>query len=97
MVKAVDAEEAIPLVFGPPVVEKPSPELLAEELLAAGRAADARQNVEAALARTPGRTAALRTLLAVQKALGESQAAARTEAAIARNVAREGAAAGASR
>ena len=97
LVKAAEAEEAIPLVFGPPVVEKPSRELLAEELLAAGRAADARQAVEAALARTPGRTSALRTLLAAQKALGESQAAARTEAAIARNMAREGAAAGASR
>src|SRR6185436_21038179 len=88
---AADAEDAMPLAFGPPAVEKPSRELLGEELLAAGRAAEAETALQSALARTPGRTAGLRALLQAQKALGESQEAARTEAALARNLSRDGA------
>ena len=90
--KAADEEDALPLVFGPPVVVKPSRELLGEELLAAGRAADAKTALLAALSRTPGRTATLRALAAAQKALGESQEAARTEADVARNLHAAGAA-----
>ena len=92
LAKAADAEDALPLAFGPPTVEKPSRELLGEELLAAGRAAEAKTALQTALARTPGRTAVLRALLQAQKALGESQEAARTEAALARNLSRDGAA-----
>lgn len=54
--KAAAAEETMPLEFGPPVVEKPSLELLGEQLLAAGRAAEAQKAFQAQLARTPGRT-----------------------------------------
>ena len=72
LANAADAEDALPVAFGPPTVEKPSRELLGEELLAAGRAAEAKTALEAALARTPGRTATLRALAAAQKALGGS-------------------------
>jgi hypothetical protein len=92
LAKAADDEDALPLVFGPPVVVKPSRELLGEELLAAGRAVDSKTALLAALARTPGRTATLRALAQAQKALGESHEAARTEAAVARNLSHEGAA-----
>ncbi|HEV8632345.1 MAG TPA: hypothetical protein VGV61_18670 [Thermoanaerobaculia bacterium] len=89
LAKAADAEDAIPLVFGPPVVEKPTRELLAEELLAAGKAAEAERAFEALLGRTPGRTLALQGLLRAQQALGEHEEAARTQAQLARNLHRE--------
>jgi len=92
LAKAADDEDAMPLVFGPPLVVKPTRELLGEELLAAGRAADAKTELLAALARTPGRTAVLRALVSAQKSLGETQEAARTEAALARNLSSHGAA-----
>jgi tetratricopeptide (TPR) repeat protein len=57
--KAAEAEHAMPFEFGPPVVEKPTYELLGDQLLAAGRAADAAAAYDAALTRTPGRTAAV--------------------------------------
>jgi predicted negative regulator of RcsB-dependent stress response len=60
--KAADAERAMPFEFGPPVIEKPAAELLADELLAAGKTTEARQAYEAALARTPGRTVAVEGL-----------------------------------
>ncbi|HET9766647.1 MAG TPA: hypothetical protein VFS60_07360 [Thermoanaerobaculia bacterium] len=89
---AADAEDALPLAFGPPMVEKPSRELLGEELLAAGRAAEAKAALQAALARTPGRTAVLRALLQAQTALGERVEAERTQADLARNLHAAGAA-----
>lgn len=86
--KAAAAEQAMPLEFGPPVVEKPSLELLAEELLEAGRTAEAEQAYRSTLARTPGRTRALEGLLKAQKALGENDAAARTAELLQRNTKR---------
>ena len=47
----------MPLEFGPPAIQKPSWELLGDELLALGRNAEAEQAYQAALARAPGRTA----------------------------------------
>ena len=55
-------EEALAFAFGPPSVEKPSHELLGEVLLGAGRPAEARNEFELALARTPGRALAVRGL-----------------------------------
>jgi tetratricopeptide (TPR) repeat protein len=49
------SEIAMPFEFGPPIVEKPTYEILGEELLAARRAADAATAYRAALERTPGR------------------------------------------
>ncbi len=66
--KAAEEERGMPFEFGPPVIEKPTLELLAEELLATGRAAEAGQAYEAALARTPGRTLAVEGLERAQKA-----------------------------
>jgi hypothetical protein len=50
------AEEAMPFDFGPPLVAKPAAELLADQLMAAGRAADAEAAYRRAIARVPGRT-----------------------------------------
>jgi hypothetical protein len=50
-------ERAMPIDFGPPSIDKPTEELLADQLLAAGRAADAAAAYRSALARTPGRAA----------------------------------------
>jgi tetratricopeptide (TPR) repeat protein len=52
---AAEAERGMPLEFGPPVVPKPAAELLAEQLAAAGRTADAVAAYRTSLARTPGR------------------------------------------
>jgi len=56
--KAVAAEQAMPFDFGPPFIEKPTLELLGEQLLAMKRNDDAAVAYRAALARTPGRAAA---------------------------------------
>lgn len=53
--KAAKSETSMPFEFGPPIVEKPTYEILGDELLAAGRAADAAAAYRAALERTPGR------------------------------------------
>ncbi len=54
--EAAALEETIPLRFGPPFVDKPPYELLGEVLLEAGRAREAADAFETALARTPRRT-----------------------------------------
>ena len=64
--KAADAESAMPLEFGPPPIQKPTNELLGDQLLAAGRNAEAEQAYRAALARAPGRTLSLQGLLRAQ-------------------------------
>jgi hypothetical protein len=53
--EAVALEDKLPIAFGPPEIEKPTHELLAEFLLRQGRARDARAEFELARARTPGR------------------------------------------
>lgn len=57
--EAAVKEEALPIAFGPPTIDKPSRELLAEFLLRRGRKSDAAAAFERALARTPGRRLAL--------------------------------------
>jgi len=84
--KAAEAESAMALEFGPPVIEKPTYELLGDELLALGRNAEAEQAYQSALARTPGRTRSLQGLLRAQQALGKSAAAAQTKAQLQRYV-----------
>jgi hypothetical protein len=75
---AAEAERGMPLEFGPPVVPKPAAELLADQLLAAGRASDAAAAYQLVLERTPGRKPALEGLLLAQNASGNTEAAART-------------------
>lgn len=54
--KAARLEASMPVEFGPPVIEKPSYELLAEELVAAGRREEAADAFRQALKLAPGRT-----------------------------------------
>ncbi|HEY3055053.1 MAG TPA: hypothetical protein VGK31_03870 [Thermoanaerobaculia bacterium] len=65
--KAAAAESVLPFEFGPPVIEKPTYELLADELLALGRAADAEKAYRTALERAPGRMPAVEGLRKAQK------------------------------
>jgi hypothetical protein len=83
---AADAESAMAFEFGPPAIEKPTSELLGDELLALGRPAEAERAYRAALARAPGRTLSLQGLLRAQRALGQSDAARQTQAQLARYV-----------
>lgn len=53
--RAVELERGTAPDFGPPMIEKPSFELLAEELLAAGRPAEAAEAFRQALEMAPGR------------------------------------------
>ena len=53
--KAAEAEAALPPPFGPPALQKPSYELLGDELLAAGRKQEAANAYRAALAAAPNR------------------------------------------
>ena len=71
--QAVELEESIPLMFGPPFVDLPSHELLGELLLAAGRPSEAYDAYAAALARTPGRVSVLEGLAAAQKRIDEEE------------------------
>ena len=64
---AAQAERSMPIEFGPPVVPKPAAELLADQLLAAGRSADAATAYQSVLERTPGRKPALEGLALAQK------------------------------
>jgi tetratricopeptide (TPR) repeat protein len=60
--QAVALEDKLPIAFGPPVIDKPTHELLAEFLLRHGRTAEAHREFEQALTRTPGRRAVERGL-----------------------------------
>jgi hypothetical protein len=78
--KVAERESALPMEFGPPAIQKPSSELLGDELIALGRNAEAEQAYQSALARAPGRTLSLQGLLRAQQALGKTEAAGRTRA-----------------
>jgi len=56
---AAAAEDAMPLEFGPPFVDKPARELLGDVLLRIGRPREAAAAYEAARRRTPGRVQAM--------------------------------------
>jgi tetratricopeptide (TPR) repeat protein len=59
---AAALEDSLPFEFGPPVIVKPSFELLGEELLKLERYEEARAAFQRATERTPGRTLAVRGL-----------------------------------
>jgi tetratricopeptide (TPR) repeat protein len=82
--KAAADEQALPIDFGPPQIPKPSFELLGEELMRQGRYRDAVQAYQAALARAPGRTRLLQTLLMAARAAGDSSAGAAAHAELSR-------------
>jgi hypothetical protein len=76
---AAQAERSMPIEFGPPVVPKPAAELLADQLLAAGRAADAAAAYRSVLERTPGRKPAMEGLQVAEQ--GAKKVTAETKAA----------------
>jgi hypothetical protein len=68
--KAVAAkEQAVPLEFGPPVIYKPTDELLGELYLQASLPAQAQASFQADLARAPGRRLGTEGLAASTKQL----------------------------
>jgi len=82
--KTAEAEAAMPMEFGPPMVALPSWELLGEELLRAQKPADAAKAFRNALARAPGRTKSLEGLLKSEQLAGDTAAAAATKLELAR-------------
>jgi tetratricopeptide (TPR) repeat protein len=68
--KTATAETSMRFEFGPPVVEKPTYELLGDELLAADRTAEAAAAYRSALDRTPGRAATVEGLGQALRARG---------------------------
>lgn len=64
---AAKRERELPFEFGPPDIPKPVAEVLAEQLIAAGRAGDAVAAYQSALRRAPGRTLALSGLRVAEK------------------------------
>jgi tetratricopeptide (TPR) repeat protein len=65
--EAAKVEQSMPFEFGPPEIPKPAAELLAEELMAAGRVVDAIGAYRSALGRAPGRTVSLAGLQRAEK------------------------------
>jgi len=63
--KGAEAETALPPPFGPPVLQKPSYELLGDELSALGRKAEAAEAYRRALAAAPNRRLSVAGLKAV--------------------------------
>lgn len=70
--------EALPFDFGPPVPIKPPHELLGEQLLKQGKAADARVAFETALKSAPRRTLSLLGRARAESAGGDTAAATAT-------------------
>ena len=82
--KAAEAEADMPMEFGPPAVALPAWELLGEELLRAGRPADAVPAFRNALARAPGRTRSLEGLARSADLAGDASGAAKARTELAR-------------
>ncbi|MEE4206551.1 MAG: hypothetical protein V2I39_09665 [Erythrobacter sp.] len=59
---SAEAEVALPVVFGPPLIARPSYELLGEELLALGRKEEAAEAFRLSLAFAPGRLPSVKGL-----------------------------------
>lgn len=78
---AAKAERSMPIEFGPPVVPKPAAELFADQLLIAGRGADAVVAYQSVLERTPGRKPAIEGLLLAEHAARKLAPEAKTNVA----------------
>ena len=65
--KAAEVESSLPVPFGPPVLPKPSWELLGDELLAAGQQQEAAAAYRQALAAAPGRRLSVEGLAAATR------------------------------
>jgi len=82
--KVAEAESAMSMEFGPPAVAAPTWELLGEELLRAGRAAEAVPAFRNALARAPGRTRSLEGLARSADLAGDAATAAQARTELSR-------------
>jgi tetratricopeptide (TPR) repeat protein len=71
LAKTTAEEDALSFDFGPPVPIKPAHELYGEELLTAGRAKEARDEFQRALARAPNRAQSMRGLAKAAAACGD--------------------------
>jgi len=78
--EAAAAEEAMSFEFGPPAIVKPTRELLGEVLLEQGRAEEAQQAFERALARAPRRVLSLLGLARAARKAGDAETAERAYA-----------------
>jgi tetratricopeptide (TPR) repeat protein len=83
--RATALEDGMPAEFGPPAVVKPSHELLAGLLLESGRASEAVEAFQRALALGPGRSAALLGLARAARAAGLGGLATQTYRTLAAN------------
>jgi tetratricopeptide (TPR) repeat protein len=83
--RATALEDGMPAEFGPPAVVKPSHELLADLLLASGRAREAVAEFQRALALGPGRSRALLGLARAARQAGEESISARAYGTLAAN------------
>jgi predicted Zn-dependent protease len=84
---AAGQDDSLPFAFGPPVEIVSPHEMAGEYLLELNRAGDAAREYKLALARAPGRTAALIGLAKAQLALGQRAEARRTYLLAAKNFA----------
>jgi hypothetical protein len=73
LARTAAAEDALTFEFGPPIPMKPAHELYAEELLAAHRSKEARDEFQRALARAPKRAQSLRGLAKAAAASGDAE------------------------
>lgn len=81
--KAAGSESDMPMEFGPPDVALPAWELLGEELLRAGKPAEAAAAFQNALARAPGRTRSLEGLARSADLAGDASTAAKARTELA--------------
>ena len=80
--KTAAAEDTLPVDFGPPVVVKPTHELLGELLLRRGKAAEAQREFTRALEQGPMRLRALAGLARAADAAGDSSSAEQARSAL---------------
>jgi tetratricopeptide (TPR) repeat protein len=82
LTEATAIEAAMPVEFGPPMIVKPSSELLGEVLLELERPADAQRAYERALELAPRRALSLMGLVQAASAAGDGKTAERTRATL---------------
>jgi hypothetical protein len=80
--KATQAEDAMPFMYGPPDIVKPSHELLGEVLLELNRPVEAKQEFELAMKRAPNRSLSLMGLAKAAQQSGDKKLAAQTLATL---------------
>ena len=88
MKKASEMEGNMDFMFGPPIIAKPSYELLGEMLLETGQLTEAVTAFETSLKRAPGRTQSLQGLEKAYSQLGESEKASTVQQQLEENLAK---------